>query len=105
MDMQVLCRNAAGRLRERWVEDRRERDLFRHDRTWLGTAMVRKLKTVEFWLVALPVLFAVLGWVSGFDNMHFLNHLFTPIIILWIALALFWMGREIVRRIMGWSEN
>jgi hypothetical protein len=51
-----------------------------------------KVKTVEFWLFAIPVLVA-LAWAAGF------THELLPVVLgVWLVLAIFWMLREMVRR-------
>jgi len=58
-----------------------------------------KVKTLEFWLVMLPLLFIGAGLAAGFDNEALAKYLLPVFAAAWMLLALFWMGREIVRRI------
>jgi hypothetical protein len=51
-----------------------------------------KVKTVEFWLFALPVLLA-LAWAAGFDRDYL-----PAFLGVWLLLAVFWMCRELVRK-------
>jgi hypothetical protein len=54
-----------------------------------------KVKTVEFWLFAIPV-FVALAWVAGFTH-----ELLPAVLGVWLLLAIFWMLRELVRRIFS----
>jgi hypothetical protein len=57
-----------------------------------------KVKSVEFWLFALPVLFGLAAWTAVFDHDALVNY-FTPAFLgVWLLLAVFWMFREMVRR-------
>jgi hypothetical protein len=57
-----------------------------------------KIKTVEFWLFAIPVLFALAAWAAVIDHDAFVNY-FTPVFLgVWLLLAIFWMFRELGRR-------
>jgi hypothetical protein len=55
---------------------------------------MKRIKTVEFWLIALPVLFIVAVWAAGLERD------FIPFFLgIWIVLAIFWMLREFVRKL------
>ncbi len=58
-----------------------------------------KVKTIEFWLVALPLLIVVAGIIAGFDQVTTAGGVIIPMAVAWLILAIFWMGREIFRRI------
>jgi hypothetical protein len=60
-----------------------------------------KIKTVEFWLFALPVLFFAAGWAAGFDHDAFAKYLIPAFAGVWMLLAIFWMLRELLRRLRG----
>jgi hypothetical protein len=57
-----------------------------------------RIKTVEFWLFALPIL-PVLAWAVGFHHDTFSEYLFPAFLGVWLLLAIFWMLRELVRRL------
>jgi hypothetical protein len=57
-----------------------------------------KVKTIEFWLFALPVLFFLAIWAAGFDHDAFAKPLIIAFAGVWMLLAIFWMLRELVRR-------
>jgi hypothetical protein len=51
-----------------------------------------KVKTVEFWLLAIPALL-VLAWVAD------VNREPLPVFLgVWVLLAIYWMFRELMRR-------
>jgi len=58
-----------------------------------------KVKTIEFWLVALPVLFVLAGWAAGFEQETVAKYLLPLFAAVWMLLAIVWMFREIVRKI------
>ncbi|MGO8955680.1 MAG: hypothetical protein ACLPWS_12405 [Rhodomicrobium sp.] len=60
---------------------------------------MRKVKTIEFWLVALPVLFLLSGLAAGFDQEAVAKILLPVVAVVWMLLAIVWMFREIVRKI------
>jgi hypothetical protein len=58
-----------------------------------------KIWTIEFWLVALPILFVLAGWAAGFQH-SIVARYFIPIFAgAWMVLAFAWMLREAVRRL------
>ncbi|MGO9172888.1 MAG: hypothetical protein ACLP7P_13130 [Rhodomicrobium sp.] len=58
-----------------------------------------KVKMIEFWLVALPVLFVLAGWAAGFEQEAVAKYLLPLFAAVWMLLAIVWMFREIVRKI------
>jgi hypothetical protein len=60
-----------------------------------------KVKTVEFWLFALPVLFALAVWAAGFDQDTSAKYLIIAVAGVWLLLAIYWMLREMMRRFFG----
>lgn len=66
---------------------------------------MKKVKTLEFWLVALIVLLVVVTWLTGFENFKLGKNLIVPIIVVWTVLAVLWIFREIVRWFRSWGEE
>ena len=58
---------------------------------------MKRVKTLEFWLVALPALVVIAAWVAGFDGIKWARHLIPVFAIAWTAFALTWMFREFIR--------
>jgi hypothetical protein len=58
-----------------------------------------KVKTIEFWLFALPALFVLVGLLVGFDRILFARTFVINISVAWMILAIAWMFRELWRRI------
>jgi hypothetical protein len=57
-----------------------------------------KVKTVEFWLFALPALAILAGWAGAFEQETLAKYYILSFLILWLILAVYWMFRELVRR-------
>jgi hypothetical protein len=60
-----------------------------------------KVKTLEFWLFALPVLLVLAGWAAGFDHDENAKYLIIAFAGVWLMLAIYWMLRELVRRLFN----
>ena len=58
-----------------------------------------KVKKIEFWLVALLVLIVVAVVAAGFDQVAIAGGVIPALAVAWLVLAIFWMVREIFRRI------
>ena len=57
-----------------------------------------KAKSIEFWLIALPVLFILAGWAAGFEQ-NIVAKWFIPVFAaVWMLLAVAWILRELVRK-------
>ncbi len=57
-----------------------------------------KAKSIEFWLIALPVLFILAGWAAGFEQ-NIVAKWFIPVFAaVWMLLAVAWIFRELVRK-------
>jgi hypothetical protein len=58
-----------------------------------------KVKTLEFWLVFLPVLFVLAGWAAGFEQ-NIVAKWFIPVFAaVWMLLAIAWIFRELMRKL------
>ncbi len=60
---------------------------------------MKRVKTLEFWLVALLALIVLAGWFDAFKDIKWLGYLIPYFAGVWAVLALTWMFREIIRRI------
>ncbi len=60
-----------------------------------------KVKTIEFWLVVLPVVFILAVLAAGFDKITSMDGLLPWLAMTWAVLATFWMLRELFRRLGG----
>jgi len=58
-----------------------------------------KVKTLEFWLFALPVLFGLAVWAGAAEQDLVAKYLVPICLGAWAILAVLWMLREIVRKI------
>jgi hypothetical protein len=56
-----------------------------------------KVKTLEFWLFALPALIVFAAWLASFDRITIVRYTIPAIAAVWMVLAIAWMGREFVR--------
>ncbi len=57
-----------------------------------------KVRSIEFWLVALPVLFVLSGWAAGFQHNIVAKYFIPVFAAVWMILAVAWMLREIIRK-------
>jgi hypothetical protein len=58
-----------------------------------------KVRSLEFWLIALPLLFVLSGFLAGFDHVVVAKYFLPLCAATWMLLAIAWMFREFVRRI------
>jgi hypothetical protein len=58
-----------------------------------------KVKTVEFWLIAIPALMVAAVIVAGFDQVAGAAGPIPYLAVTWLILAVYWIGRELFRRI------
>jgi hypothetical protein len=58
--------------------------------------MMPKIKSIEFWLFALPALFVV-GLLIGLDRTSIARPLTLVFGVAWVIIAIAWMLREFVR--------
>ncbi len=56
-------------------------------------------KTLEFWLVMLPLIGIAGVLIGGFDQVTDAAYISIPLAAIWAVLAVFWMARELYRRI------
>jgi hypothetical protein len=58
-----------------------------------------KVKSVEFWLIALPALMVAALLVAGFEQVAGAAGPIPYLAVAWLVLAVYWIGRELFRRI------
>jgi hypothetical protein len=58
-----------------------------------------KVKTVEFWLIAIPALMVAAVIVAGFDQVAGAAGPIPYLAVAWLILAVYWICRELFRRI------
>jgi hypothetical protein len=58
-----------------------------------------KVKTIEFWLVALPLLMVMSVIFAGFDQVAGAAGPIPYLAVAWLILAVYWIVRELFRRI------
>lgn len=58
-----------------------------------------KVRSIEFWLFALPALMIFTAWLSSYERIGVTRYLIPGIAVVWSVLAVIWMLREIVRQI------
>jgi hypothetical protein len=56
-----------------------------------------RVKTIEFWLFALPVIFVAVALFGGFDRVSFARPFIAAVAVTWMLLAIAWMFRELLR--------
>ncbi len=57
-----------------------------------------KVRSIEFWLVALPVLVILAAWGAGFKHEFVMGYFIPVFAAVWMVLAIAWLLREFVRK-------